>query len=138
MKGQHCQNTSVGWLRELEPDLLIFWRLSKGPTCANYQFCCCQHYKIEAGNTDKNINEPFIICHERNIYIRIPNISIFSKLPLIFSGFVSTKESTMSGNPEGPPPKRPRQCQKAIDKLKEIVGVFDFNTSTKQEALTPD
>ena len=43
----------------------------------------------------------------------------------------------MSGNPEGPPPKRPRQCQKAIDKLKKIVGVFDFNTSTKQEAHTP-
>ena len=48
----------------------------------------------------------------------------------------------MSGREgQGPPSKRPKKThknpQQAIDKLKQSVGINDFNTTTNQEALTP-
>ena len=78
VKGQHCQNTSVGWLRELEPTLLVFWRLSKAPTCTNYQFCCCQHHKIEAGNTDKKYKRTFhYLSWKKYLHLHPKHFNVF-------------------------------------------------------------
>ena len=48
----------------------------------------------------------------------------------------------MSGREgQGAPSKRPKKThkdpQQAIDKLKQNVGIDDFNASTNQQALTP-